>query len=304
MKITIVGGGPAGLLLALRLQHLSQEKDGRLFGHHQVVVYEKRPDPRTMTATAQRSYPITLQPQRGLEAVAAIPGLVDALAEQGIWIDTVTVHGNKNAKPQSFTRPLMLTIDRNRIVIALLNHLEKTGGSVQVRFEQSVEDIHVNTKTLVITDEKGKKAKYSYDGLVVADGAKSVVRRILTEKGLLESKECILQDEYKSIYSETKPVNKNKKDSKPPPELAANSMHGWMKGPYRVIVAPNHDGTAMHGVFIFPPGKYPLADCAEDANADEILTELGKISPHMTQYLQPDEATAMHARPISNVMSV
>ena len=51
-KITIIGAGPAGLLLAHYL--LSR-------GDYQVEIYERRSDPRLVEQSKQRVFPVSLQ---------------------------------------------------------------------------------------------------------------------------------------------------------------------------------------------------------------------------------------------------
>lgn len=67
-EIAIIGAGPAGLLLALRLRDR---------GYDRIALYERRPDPRRVEASKNRTFPIALQ-ARGPKALREIPGLETA----------------------------------------------------------------------------------------------------------------------------------------------------------------------------------------------------------------------------------
>lgn len=302
MKITIVGAGPAGLFLALRLVQLQEDNDDFDF---QIIVYDKRPDPRTLTADALRTYPISLQEQRGIAAAASTPGLVDALAAKGKWISNL--HFNGTHRPgRRITRLTSLSLDRNNIILALLECLEKndTKNFVQLRFERTVDAIDVDMKTITVRDPKGNKAKFSYEGLVAADGLNSIVRQMLADKGLLTHSVKIYPDEYKSLYLQSTATDTSTPSStdQNSTTLSTDSFQAWMKGGQRVIMGPNTDEKSFSGVFVFPKGECPFDECT---NGDQVLETLReKFSPHMAQFVSKEEAELFLQRPVSSVSTV
>jgi len=74
-KITIIGAGPAGLLLAHYL--LSRDR-------FQVEMYDRLDDPRLLENAGNRTFPLSLQ-ERGTKALQGIPGLAEKIADRATF---------------------------------------------------------------------------------------------------------------------------------------------------------------------------------------------------------------------------
>ena len=195
-KIVIVGAGPCGLLAA---HHLIRNPNNR------VEIYEKRS--KNDFSPGERSFPIALQ-SRGLEAIREIPGLESALADNsnstfhGIWTVGLSLHGNKSER--KISRPPTLSVERHHIVIAFLKELEKAASaensSASVHFNAAVSDVAIDDKKLLVKKSGSEEHSISYDILLICDGARSKLRHVLADKGMIEFNQATTKDEYKSFY--------------------------------------------------------------------------------------------------------
>ena len=121
-KVVIIGAGPAGLLLAHYLLRR---------GKYRVELYERRSDPRLVDASQDRTFPISLQ-ERGRKALREIAGLEEAIALKSVFCNGSKIY-RKQGKARKIPRAIpILTIDRNRLVTILLQHLTKTYTSDMV----------------------------------------------------------------------------------------------------------------------------------------------------------------------------
>lgn len=282
MKIVVVGAGPAGLLMAHGLVQRS---------NYEVHVYERREDFRGSDPTSLRTYPIGLQ-QRGLQA--ADPALRDALIEAGVWINGVALQG-KN--PKKMARAPTLYIDRNIIVLTMLNHLsEKTkygeGSSLHFHFEYTVEDLELD-ENIICVKAKGETEveNVSFDGLIAADGSGSKIRLWLAEDGELKVETKPIPNQYRTFSIPMVSYDGSI-------TLDEDRVHGWMFGKQTVLMVPN--GGVCSGVFIFPAGADPLKGLT---SPEEVQKKFEKLSPEsLGKFISKSEATDILDRPL-NVLS-
>ncbi|PZD70491.1 Kynurenine 3-monooxygenase [Acaryochloris thomasi RCC1774] len=282
-KIVIIGAGPAGLLLA----HYILRR-----GRYRVEIYERRPDPRLVKQSQQRTFPLTLQ-LRGMNAIRTIPGLEAALVEKGIWSRGAMLH-RKTGSPRQIERkmPLLLT-DRNQLIQVLLQQLvERHKESVTVTFDCPC--ISVEERAVTLQPQAGETFTVPFDQLVGADGARSQVREALENKGLLHSQQSVVPDVYKSLFVPRVSEDKTA-------ELVADKIHTWSLGDgIRIIMAPQADDW-LHGTLIFPPDKNPL----ESLNTNQdVLAYFRENCPQLGQLMTLDEAEALRLRPVSKLMTV
>jgi kynurenine 3-monooxygenase len=295
-KIVIVGGGPTALLLA----HYLVRRPG-----HEVHVHERRPDPRGLSPEEIRTYPIALQQRRGLAAVRQISGLEAALEKRGVWAVGAALHrDNGKKKPMIIKRPVFLTIDRNDIPLTLLEQFSGVepgpGSSVHSHFESTVETLDLDKKIVVVrTMENGNEVtmQQSFDHLVAADGARSVVREKLLQQKELEW--CLTEeiaDNYKSLYC----ARTSSAESVSP--LLPDHINSWMlPGGKTVILAPSgRNREQLSGVIVFPEKEDPFA--LGDAAA--VKRYLAELSPHLAGFVSDEEAESLRTRPVSTLLTV
>jgi kynurenine 3-monooxygenase len=112
-KVVIVGAGPAGLLLAYNLLRRCT---------YRVEIYERRSDMRLADVSQDRTFPISLQ-ERGRKAIREIAGLEEAIVATSVFCNGTKIY-RKQGKARTIPRatPILL-VDRNRLVMILLQHL-------------------------------------------------------------------------------------------------------------------------------------------------------------------------------------
>lgn len=285
-KVIIVGAGPAGLFLA---HHLLSR------GRYQVEIYERRPDPRRIESSNQRTFPISLQ-ARGLSAIRTVPGLEAALVEEGVWSSGALLHG-KRGKTRRVDRKLpLLLIDRNQLTRVLLQHLLKryNDESLMIRFDCTCTKVDPDSQTLMLHGSEGDLCTARFDYLVGADGVRSQIRDALVVRTAMQCEQSIIPDAYKSLF-----VRRVNQDNSV--ELAADRIHSWNIGPnMRVIMAPLPDDW-LHGVMLFPHNKNPLEGLA---SADAVHTYFQEKCPDLSPLMTLEEAEALRQSPVSKVLTV
>ena len=177
MRAAVVGGGPAGLLLAHRLLG-----DGAA-----VDVYEGRVDPRIDGAPAEgRAYALGLG-LRGRTAIQSVDErLWQAVAEQGFGSDRFTLHLPFGAfdlrKPDGSQEPSVL-IYQTDLCAALLSELEARygeSGRLSVAHGTRVSSIDVAAGAIGVAGVDGEDPQQlpqgAYDLVAGCDGVQSAVR--------------------------------------------------------------------------------------------------------------------------------
>ena len=285
-KIVIVGAGPAGLLLAHYL--LAR-------GDSQVEIYESRPDPRSTAPSQQRTFPLSLQ-VRGLNAIRGVPGLEAAVAEVGIWGQGALVHRQKG-KPQTFKRKNpQLLIDRNRLTLALLQHLLGHDGheALSIRFNCPCVEVNPDNQTITLQPLNGDKCITHFDRLVGADGARSQVREALVARNQMQCQQALVKERYKSLavprISQDKSV-----------EAAADFIHQWNLGRGMPVIMVPQPGDQLNGVVIFPPDKNPLQSLSSDA---AVLAYFQERCPTLGRLMTLEIAADLRRRPVSKLLTV
>jgi kynurenine 3-monooxygenase len=115
-KVAIIGAGPSGLLLA---HYLLRRGD-----KYQIDIYERRSDPRIVSFSKSRTYPISLN-ERGMSALRKIEGLEEAVKAISVEMRGTIFH-QKNGKTRFTPRKKPLTtLDRTKLAIALLKLTDK-----------------------------------------------------------------------------------------------------------------------------------------------------------------------------------
>lgn len=222
VPVVVVGAGLAGSLLATLLGRRGVT----------VTVYERRSDPRVHGAERGRSINLALS-ARGLSALREVGleplALDNALPMAGRMVHPVT--GEAALQPYSADGTLAInSISRSKLNEALLDAAEATPG-VEVVFEHRFEDLDPSSGRLTF---EGPAGPVQTEASVVlgADGAFSLVRTRLAERGLLQFDIDAIDHGYKEL---TIPSVDGAFTLDPA------ALHIWARGDSMMIALPNLD---------------------------------------------------------------
>ncbi|MGB8702177.1 MAG: NAD(P)/FAD-dependent oxidoreductase [Thermosynechococcaceae cyanobacterium] len=285
-KVVIVGAGPAGLLLAHYLLRR---------GKYRVEIYERRSDMRLADISQNRTFPISLQ-ERGRKAIREIPGLEEAIAAASGFCNGTKIY-RKRGKARKIPRAIPIqSIDRNRLVMILLQHLTQTypPDQLSVKFGCRCVQVDRNAKTVTMQPEQGEAFSIAYDRLVAADGARSQIRDDLVQDAGLQYEQNYVPDAYKSVFlPRLNPALGL--------ELEPDKIHGWNRdNKTRMLMVPQ-PGDRLNGVLIFDAQHNPLSNLS---TKEEVLTFFQENFPLFGQLMSEAEAEDFLQRPVGRVLTV
>jgi kynurenine 3-monooxygenase len=285
-NIVIIGAGPAGLLLAHYLL---------LRGQYSIQIYERRSDPRLMNASNKRTFPISLQ-ERGRKAIRNVPGLEEAIANQSVFCrGTIIYQGKKQPRVIPRTHPIM-TIDRNRLVLVLLEEIieKNPPDRLKTQFDCECVQVNSNPKSIILKPQEGEEFTVNYDLLIGADGARSQIRDYLVQEHHLKCEQSYVQDAYKSVYLP-------RQNPQLGLELEPDKIHASNAGQnIRLLLVPQPNNQ-LHGTFIFNANNNPLENLK---TKEEILQYFQDKFPILGQLMSIEEAEEILHRPVSQVLTV
>jgi kynurenine 3-monooxygenase len=285
-KVVIIGAGPSGLLLAHYLLRR---------GKYRVEIYEQRSDPRLVEASQDCTFSISLQ-ERGRKALRQISGLEAAIAAAGVFCDGSRVHRQKGkAREVSWVVPT-LTIDRNRLVMILLQHLTQTYHSEYLSLQFSCPCVGMDrkAKTVTLQPEQDEAFAVAYDRLVAADGARSPVRSYLAQDAGLQCEQTNVPDAYKSVFLPRLNLAQGL-------ELEPDKVHEWNQGSQMRIFMVPQPGNRLNGVVDFNAQHNPFSGLT---TKEEVLIFFQEHFPIIRQLMSSDEAEAFRHRPVEQALTV
>jgi kynurenine 3-monooxygenase len=217
-----------------------------------------------------------------------------AIAAAGVLCNGTKLHPSQGkAREIPRTVPL-LTIDRNRLVIILLQHLTQAYDSDQltVKFGYHCIEVDRRAKTVTLQSEQDEVFSLNYDRLVAADGARSLIRDNLVQDAALLCDQNYVPDAYKSVFLSR--LN-------PALELEPDKIHRANPGrQMRMLMVPQ-PGNQLNGVIIFDAEQNPLSRLK---TKEEVLTFFQANFPVFGQLMSLEEAEAFRHRPVGRVLNV
>ena len=235
-KLTIVGAGLCGTLLAIRMAQRG----------YVVRLYERMPDMRKSEVPAGRSINLALS-DRGFKGLRLV-GLEDLIRKEVIPMYGRMIHdigrepwlspysGRKEEYINSVSRP--------GLNIALLDAAEQY-PNLELHFDHRCTDVDLATGTCTFTLPHGEQIMAHADAIFGTDGAGSAVRNsMFAQSGALRfnfSQE-FLDHGYKEL-------------SIPPAEdgswrIEKNALHIWPRQEFMLIALPNLDGSFTVTLFL------------------------------------------------------
>ena len=267
-RVAIVGAGLTGALLATMLGRRGYD----------VVVYERRPDPRQAGAERGRSINLAMS-TRGLTALRAV-GLEDAVLERALLMKGRMIHDAEGQQEfQSYSSDGdrgINSISRGELNAVLLDAAEAM-QNVTLRFEHRLTSLDAPACTMTFAGPEGP-VEESASAIIGADGAFSAVRRALQGHDGFDFSQDYLSHSYKEL--DIPPVDGDF-------ALDPGALHIWPRGASMMIALPNLDKSFTATLF-WPrrgPGSFEDIDTAEKARRyfDDNYPDASELMPNLEE---------------------
>ncbi|GAB0094573.1 Kynurenine 3-monooxygenase [Sergentomyia squamirostris] len=253
-KVSIVGGGLVGSLLAL---HLGQKG-------YQVHLHEYRDDIRTTELIGGRSINLALS-ARGRKALAEV-GLEEVVLEHGIPMRGRMLHdlnGNRRIVPYDKTKnQCIYSVGRKHLNEILLNAAERY-PNIHLKFNQKLVDMNIEDNQMTFINPQTKETNDETTDLIIGcDGAFSAVRRHMITRTGFDFSQTYIEHGYLELCI-------------PPTEtgdfaMPHNYLHIWPRGKFMMIALPNQDKSWTVTLFM------PFENFDMLKNAKDLLEFFGK----------------------------
>jgi kynurenine 3-monooxygenase len=239
-SITIIGGGPAGSLLAILLARRGLAP----------VVIERGPRFSYEAPRGGRSINLALA-ARGIAALRRA-GIEAEIAKLMIPMRGRMVHDLSGAQRflpygQQATEEIY-SVSRATLN-TLLYELAAQRHGVQYRFDEQCVGVEADGAPLIESHD-GARRRLEVDIVLAADGAGSEVRRALAASGAITAREELLDHGYKELTLAARGGAF---------ALDANALHIWPRGGFMLIALPNPDRTFTATLFLPHRGEPSFA---------------------------------------------
>lgn len=256
-KVTIIGAGLAGSLLAIYLAKRDM----------QVTVFEARGDMRLEETAAGRSINLALS-DRGIAALREV-GMDDYLLAESIPMTGRLIHtvsGETKLLPYSGRKGEYInSISRGGLNIALINAAEKH-PNVQFVFNEKC--IGIDCRSGEADFESGRTIRA--DTLFATDGAGSKVR-LAMEKQLtgFDSSSVFLDHGYKELHIPQRNADTLAGNGRAAFAIEPNALHIWPRNKFMMIALPNFDGSFTCTLFLAKSENASAGEASFDQLTDE-----------------------------------
>jgi kynurenine 3-monooxygenase len=262
-RIGIIGGGPAGSLLAILLAKRGFEP----------IVIERSAPFTTTGASGGRSINLALA-ARGIDALrrASVDGYVRDLMipMRGRMIHDLVGQQRFLAYGQH-TAEEIYSVSRAALN-TLLYRLAAERHGVEYRFNTRCVDIDAATGDPIV-EGAGEREALDFDVVFAADGAGSEVRRALAESHAISAREELLDHGYKEL---TIPAARDGEFV-----LEPRALHIWPRGGFMLIALPNPDHSFTATLFLPHAGESSFAAVGEDGVDELFRREFADAAPLM-----------------------
>jgi kynurenine 3-monooxygenase len=254
-RVAIVGGGPAGSLLALALAQ-------RGYG---VDVYERRSDPRRQVTGSGRSINLGLS-KRGMQALQMV-GLLDHVLERSVTMRGRVIHaldGTARFQPYGKNAAEVLhSVERNELNRMLLEQAEQY-PAVTLHFEHQL--VHANRELRELEfNVAGQRVRTRPSWVIGADGAFSTMRRELQHGERAEYHQEFLEWGYKELTLPAGPGGNSL--------IELTALHVWPRRHCLIVSHPNRNGSHTLTLFLPFEGQDSFATSQTAADVEALFTK-------------------------------
>lgn len=280
-RVTIVGAGLAGTLCALYL-----ERRG-----YQIELFESRSDLRDSPTDYGRSINLALS-CRGITGLKAM-NLIDEVSKIMVPMRARAIHeSNGDVHFQSFGRhhdEYINAISRTELNSLLLNKAEAS-ERIKLHFDMKLLNLDIYQQILCFEDKQGKQIDVSYDLLIGADGAPSIVRETLLNQGVVNASREFLNHSYKELSISKKHTV----------GMAREHLHLWPRDAFMLLGNPNPDDSITGSLFLANEGKDSFAELD---NEDKLIRFFKKEFPDAYSVM-PNLVTEFFGNPTGHMSTV
>jgi kynurenine 3-monooxygenase len=253
--VAIVGGGPAGSLLALALAQRGYAVD----------LYERRADPRKQIAGSGKSINLGLS-KRGMQALHMV-GILDQVLQRSVVMRGRVIHsleGTVRFQPYGKNSAEVLhSVDRNELNRMLLEQTERY-PSVKLHFDHRLVRADKQSRVLEF-DAAGQTVRVTPEWVIGADGAFSTMRRELQHGERAEYHQEFLEWGYKEL---SLPAGRDGNSS-----IELTALHLWPRGHCLIVSHPNRNGSHTLTLFLPFEGKDSFASAQTAADVEALFTK-------------------------------
>jgi kynurenine 3-monooxygenase len=255
MKITIVGAGLVGSLLAILLARRG----------HEVQLVERRPDPKSGRIVGGRSINLALS-DRGLLALERA-GLAEDIKRVAVPMQRRIMHGKDGALSEQaygLKGEAILSVSRSGLNNAMIE-LAQREQNVRLIFEKRCVGVDIETPRLFVASAAGERIPIDTELLIGADGAFSVVRYEMQKLDRFDYSQTYLEHGYKELVIPAGPGGSFL--------LEKHALHIWPRESFMLIALPNQDGSFTCTLFFPLEGKSSFATLPTHTDARAFFEE-------------------------------
>lgn len=239
-KITILGAGLVGSLLAVLLQKRGYE----------VSLFERRSDMRRANLSAGRSINLAMSVRgwKGLE----LAGLREAIEEIAIPMYGRKIHNLDGSSPfQAYGKnnEAIYSVSRGELNRKLMTLAEASGA--KLFFEHRATDVDIKKNIVTFETPNGEVIQSDHEIIISADGAFSALRNAYMKTDRFNYNQFYIEHGYKELSIPP--------DASGQFKLEKEVLHIWPRKNFMMIALPNIDGTFTCTLF-FPFEGQPSFD--------------------------------------------